>query len=187
MHNYLQVYYFIDKFNLKELSNIKKKINIVFRNYSNNIDINEIQKTHNFCKKRGFNLYLANNIKLAIKLNLDGVYIPAFNNKLNYYNLKCNKKFKIIGSAHNLKEVRVKEKQNCEIIFISPLFKTQKSKNYLEIARFNLIAKRTKKDVICLGGIDTKNLKRVNLTKSKGIASISWIKKNGLNKNLGRF
>ena len=187
MHNYLQVYYFIDKFNLKELSNIKKKINIVFRNYSNNIDINEIQKTHNFCKKRRFNLYLANNIKLAIKLNLDGVYIPAFNKKLNYHNLKCNKKFKIIGSAHNFKEVRVKEKQNCEIIFISPLFKTQKSKSYLGIAKFNLIANGTKKDVICLGGIDTKNLKRVNLTKSKGIASISWIKKNGLNKNLGRF
>ena len=44
-----------------------------------------------------------------------------------------------------------------------------------------------KKKIICLGGINSKNLKKINLTKSVGVASISWIKKNGLNKNLGRF
>ena len=42
-------------------------------------------------------------------------------------------------------------------------------------------AKSTKKKVISLGGINTENLKKIRLTKSNGIASISWIKKNGLN------
>ena len=50
-----------------------------------------------------------------------------------------------------------------------------------------LLVKVTQKNIICLGGINLNNLQKIYLTKSEGIASISWIKKNGLNKNLGRF
>ena len=182
MHKYLEIYYFIDKLDFKELSETKKKINIIFRDYNRQIDKNEILKIKHICKKKGFCLYLANNVKLAIKLNLNGVYLPAFNKKLNLKNINCAKNFKIIGSAHNFREVRIKEKQKCEKIFISPIFKTEKSKKYLDTIKFNLIANKTKKQVVGLGGINSKNLKRINLTKSCGIASISWIKKNGLNK-----
>ena len=181
MHKYLEIYYFIDKFDFKELSEIKKKINIIFRDYSRKINENEILKAKYFCKKKGFDLYLANNIRLAIKLKLSGVYLPAFNRSLNYKNLSCSKDFRIIGSAHNFVEVKIKEKQNCEKIFISPIFKTKKNKNYLDTIKFNLLANKTKKRIISLGGINFKNYKKVNLTKSDGIASISWIKKNGLN------
>jgi len=130
---------------------------------------------------------LSNNTKLAIKLNLDGVYLPSFNKKMIYKNVSIKKNFRIIGSAHNLKELKIKENQNCERIFISPIFKTSKNKTFLDIIRFNLISNESKKKIICLGGINSENLKKINLTKSVGIASISWIKKNGLNKNLGRF
>ena len=182
MHNYFEIYYFIDKFNLKEVSNIKRKINIVFRDYSKRNNLNEILETKNFCKKKGFKLYLANNLKLAIKLGLDGVYLPAFNQCKRYHNLTIYKNFKIIGSAHNIKEVIIKESQNCEKIFISPIFKTDKNKKFLGIVKFNLLSKYSKKEIVSLGGINANNLKKIRLTKSKGIASISWIKKNGLNK-----
>ena len=182
MHKYLEIYYFIDRFDFKELSEIKKKINIIFRDYNRKIKKNEILETKYFCKKKGFGLYLANNIRLATKLNLNGAYIPSFNRNLNYKNLSCSKDFKIIGSAHNSVEIKIKEKQNCEKIFISPIFKTEKNKNYLDTIKFNLLANETKMQIISLGGINSKNLKRVKLTKSVGIASISWIKKNGLNK-----
>ena len=182
MHNYFEIYYFIDKFNLKELSNIKRKINIVFRDYSKKNNLNEILVTKTFCKKKGFKLYLANNLKLAIKLGLDGVYLPAFNQFKKYHNLTIYKNFKIIESAHDIKEIRIKESQNCEKIFISPIFKTEKKSKFLDIVKFNLLTKNTKKKVISLGGINTENLKKIRLTKSNGIASMSWIKKNGLNK-----
>ena len=165
---------------MKELSNIKRKINIVFRDYSKKKKLNEILKTKNLCKKKGFKLYLANNLKLAVKLGLDGLYLPAFNQCEKYHNLSIYKNFKIIGSAHNIKEIKIKEGQNCEIIFISPIFKTKKNKKFLGTVKFNLLAKNTKKKVIPLGGINTENLKKIRLTKSNGIASISWIKKNGL-------
>ena len=182
MHKYLEIYYFIDKFNFKELSEIKRKINIIFRNYNRRVGENEILKTKYFCKKKGFNLFLANNLKLAIKLNLNGVYIPAFSRRLNYKNISCSKNFKIIGSAHNTIEVKIKEKQNCEKIFICPIFKTEKNKNFLGTIKFNLLANQTKKQIISLGGIKNDNVKKIRLTESRGIASISWVKKNGLNK-----
>ena len=187
MHNYFQVYYFVDKFDLKDLSNIKSSINIIYRNYSTEFNVNDIIKIKEFCKKNKFKLFLSNNIKLAAKLGLSGVYLPAFNKKMNYSNFVTKKDFSIIGSAHTLKEIRIKEFQNCEKIFISPIFKTDKNKSYLDIVKFNILASKTKKDVVCLGGIKKINLKKIKMTKSKGLASISWIKKNGLNKNLGRF
>ena len=162
------------------LSSINRPINIIFRNYHSNNYLEDLIKTRNFCKKKGFNLFLSNNVQLAVKLKLDGVYLPSFNKRLIYNNLSLIKKFKIIGSAHKISEVKVKEKQNCEEIFLSPIFKTDKYKNYLDTIRFNLQALEVKKDVIALGGINPNNLKKISLTKSKGIASISWIKKNGL-------
>ena len=182
MHKYLEIYYFIDRFDFKELSEIKKKINIIFRDYNRKIEENEILKTKFFCKKKGFNLFLANNIKLATKLGLDGVYLPAFNKNLNYKNVSSFKKFKIIGSAHNSIEIKIKERQNCEKIFISPIFKTEKNKKFLDTIKFNLLANQTSKKIVSLGGINSKNIRSINLTRSSGIASISWIKKNGLNK-----
>jgi len=187
MHNYLEIYHFIDKFDIKELSNITKKINLIYRNYKSSNNYNDLLKIKYFCKKKGFKFFLANNIKVATKLGLDGVYLPSFNKNLKYYNLQLKKNFKIIGSAHNINEIKIKENQNCEYIFLSPLFKTDKSKNFLNIIRFNLISKVTKRNLVCLGGINSNNIKKIKLTKSKGMASISWIKKNGLNKNLGRF
>jgi thiamine-phosphate pyrophosphorylase len=160
MHTKYKFYYFIESFNFKELSNIKKSINIIFR--------------------KGFKLYLSNNINLAIKLKLDGVYLPSFNKKLIYKNFNSKKRFKIIGSAHNIPEIKIKEKQNCEEIFLSPIFKTEKHRKYLDIVKFNLQALATDRNIIALGGVNTNNLNRINLTKSKGVASISWIKKNGL-------
>ena len=187
MHNYYNIYYFIDNFNIKELSNINIRINLIYRNYKSSVYAKKILKIKKFCKKKGFKFYLANNMKMAKMLGLDGVYIPSFNKNLRYSNLQLKKGFKIMGSAHNISEIKIKEKQNCEYIFLSPLFKTSKLEYYLDTVKFNLIANSTKKRIVCLGGINKKNLKKIHLTKSKAIASISWIKKNGLNKNLGRF
>ena len=83
--------------------------------------------------------YLSNNIKLALKLNLDGAYIPSFNKTTKHLAYSFKKNFKIIGSAHNLKEIRIKEKQNVNKIFLSSLFK--KNNNYLGINKFKSISK----------------------------------------------
>ena len=51
--------------------------------------------------------------------------------------------------------------QNCEEIFISPIFKTPKHKNFLDILKFNLITKETKVKIVALGGINDQNLRKI--------------------------
>ena len=180
-------YCYVSNYNLTDLSKLGKNINVIYRNYQNINHLDNLLKLKLFCKKNNNKLYLSNNIKLSIKLRLAGVYIPSFNNRLNYcsiYNLP--KKFKIIGSAHNLKEIRIKNLQGCKEIFLSPIFKIKKAKTFLGIVKFNLIKLKCKTSLIALGGINEKNLKRLKFLGFKGFASISWAKKNGL-RNLRPF
>ena len=67
------------------------------------------------------------------------------------------KNFIILGSAHNVYEMRTKELQNVNAIFLSSIFK--KNKNYLGINRFKLLSLLSKKPSIALGGIKNNNLK----------------------------
>ena len=52
----------------------------------------------------------------------------------------------------------------------------------LDTIKFNMLSANIKNKVVALGGINSSNFFKIKLTKSKGFASISWIKKNGLNK-----
>ena len=171
--NMIRKYYFINKLDTNIINKQDKNTIIIYRNYSS-IPTNEtlILEIKNYCKKRKKKFYISNNVKLAIKLNLDGVYIPSFNKNFKHLAYSYKKNFKIIGSAHNIKEIRTKEIQKVEKVFISSLFK--KNKNYLGINKFNLFSELTKKKVIALGGISAKNLKKLRLLKQSGFAGISY-------------
>ena len=73
-------------------------------------------------------------------------------------------------------EIRRKIEQGCEIIFISPLFKTYKFK-HLGIPRFNLIKISFKKKFVALGGINQKNIPKIKMLNIYGISGISMYKK----------
>ena len=169
----IQKYYFINKFETNNIANQDKQTVIIYRNYSSRI-INEelIIKIKQYCKKRGIKFYLSNNIKLALKLNLDGAYIPSFNKSYKHLAYTLKKNFRIIGSAHSLKEIRVKEKQQVDKIFLSSLFK--KNKNFLGINRFKLLSKLTKKRIVVLGGITKENKKKINLLDQYDFSGISY-------------
>jgi len=166
-------YCFIDKYQSELINILPKNSTIIYRNYQNPSDLSTIIKLKEICKNKKINFILSNNIKLAIKLNLDGAYIPSFNKNLTHNSFQLKRKFKLIGSAHNLKEIRIKENQNVMCIFLSPLFKTSKYENFLGIYRFLKLTKCTKKDIVSLGGINKNNLKQLKLLTIKNIASIS--------------
>ena len=120
----MRKYYFINKFDTNNIDKQDKLTTVIYRNYSSKIaDETLILKIKKYCKKKSIEFYLSNNIKLAIKLDLNGVYIPSFNTSLKHLAYSYKKNFKIIGSAHNLKEIRIKENQNVDKIFLSSLFK----------------------------------------------------------------
>ena len=166
-------YYFINKFDTNIIDKQDKRTTIIYRNYdSKTIDQNLILKLKKYCKKNKIKFYLSNHIKLAIKLNLDGAYIPSFNKSTKHLAFSLKKNFKIIGSAHGIKQIRTKETQNVNRIFISSIFK--KNKNYLGINKFKLISKLTKKKVVALGGISKENLRRLRLLNNSEFAGISY-------------
>ena len=166
-------YYFISKFDTNIINNQDKQTTIIYRNYNSKIlDQDLILKIKNYCKLKKIKFYLSNNIKLAIKLDLDGAYIPSFNKSTKHLAFSLKKKFNIIGSAHNIKEIKIKEIQNVSKIFISSIFK--KNKNYLGINRFKLISNLTRIEVVALGGISKKNFNKLKLLNNSEFAGISY-------------
>ena len=144
MHTELpKVYYFINKFDKNNINKLNKNIAIIYRNYNKKLDKKLIIEVSKYCKLNKRKFFLANNIKLALQLKLDGVYLPSFNNDLKHLNYPIRKDFIIMGSAHNYKEIRKKEIQKVDLIFVASLF--NKKKTYLGFNKFNILAKLTKK------------------------------------------
>ena len=74
----------------------------IYRNNSKKEPISEILRFRKKLISKQINFYIANNFKLAKKIKADGLYISAFNKNI-YMNIK------LIGSAHNLKEINQKK------------------------------------------------------------------------------
>ena len=165
-------YYFINKFDTNNIDKLDKNTGIILRNYSSKNNIDTILNLKEFCKKKGFKFYLSNDVRLALNLNLDGAYIPSFNKNTKHLSFTLRRKFLIFGSAHNIKELKIKEKQKVKIIFLSSIFK--QNKNYLGLNKFKLLAKLTSIKVVALGGIANKNIKKLNLLDCFGFAGISY-------------
>ena len=175
MHNQiLNRYYFINEFNQSHLDKQNKETTIIYRNYNKKLDERLILRLKNYCKKKGNKFLLSNNFKMAINLNLDGVYVPSFNKDTKHLSYSFKKNFIILGSAHNACQIRTKELQGVKGIFLSSVFK--KNKNFLGIYRFKLLSRLSKKPIIALGGISINNLKKLNLINCLGFAGISFFK-----------
>jgi thiamine-phosphate pyrophosphorylase len=174
MHYWLpKKYYFINELDTNTIKKCDHNTAIIYRNYNSKIiDILKILNLKNYLKKRKNKFLLSNNIKLALKLGLDGAYIPSFNKDLKHLSYSINSKFLIVGSAHNLKEIRMKELQKVKSIFLSSLFK--QNKNFLGLNKFRNISNYTESKIIALGGISNKNIKKLKLLDAYGFAGISY-------------
>jgi len=181
----MKKFLFIDDYHTKLIDIQCKRTFIIYRNYKNTQNISKILKLKNYCQKKGNPFILSNNIKLAINLNLNGVYIPSFNKSFSHLSYDLKKKFLIIGSAHNLNEVSNKILQKCQYIFISSLFK--KNKNYLGLNKFKLLTNNIQVPVIALGGINSLNIKKLKMINIKGFAGISYFQKKGPPKRPFKF
>ena len=172
MHTLPKKFYFIKNFNTLELRTLNSNVAIVYRNYYKKPEISELLAIKKFCRKRNIKIYLSNHFKLALKLGFDGAYIPSFNQSITHLNYKLKKNFLVLGSAHNLKEMRVKETQKASLIFLSSVFK--KNKNYLGLYKFINLTKLTNTKIIALGGIKKENIRRLLFTRYFGYAGISY-------------
>ena len=168
----LKKYYFINKFEYSHLINLNQNISFIWRNKDKQTSLKNLINLRDFCKKYHRKLYISNDTKLAIKLGADGLYISSKNKNLTSNSI-IKKKFRILGSAHNLKEIKIKELQGVNEIFLSPIFKDKKNQK-LDLYKYLNLRRITLMRDVALGGIDNKNLKKLKLIKPYGFAGISY-------------
>ena len=164
----------IKDINLKNIKNFGK-YSIIYRNNSpENID--KLKKFRLKCKIKRIPFFVANNINLIEALKADGLYISAYNKKLISNYLRRN--FKIIGSAHNIREINLKKLQGCTEIILSRLFKTsyKNKKDFLGVIKFNLLSKLMNTTLTPLGGINLKNLNNLKNVNCENVALSSLVK-----------
>ena len=177
MHKHLpSIFIFLDQYNNQVFKNKNLNIGVIYRNYRDRDREKQLIRIANACKKNRYQLFVSNNLKLALKVKANGIYIPSFNKTKKFSNLE-KKNITIIGSAHNQKEIHRKISQNCSAIFLSPVFYVEKSKKFLGLYKFNYLSHMNKINILALGGISEFNIRKLKLLYIKGFGGIRLFKK----------
>ena len=171
----LDYYIFVEELNeriIKNIINLKRqklRINIIILD-KNSLIISK------FAKKERIPFFFTDNLKYAIKHKAHGILLTN-KDRVQKNNIKITTRLEVIGSAHNQREYYIKKKQNCTTIMLSPIFYNKKysSNKILYVPRFNLISLNWKTNICALGGISSKNIRLINLTKSKSVCVKSLI------------
>ena len=176
-------YLIIESIKNINLKNIKKrnKFIIIYRGKNNSEKKKDLFEFRKFCKLKSIDFFVANNLNLARELCSDGVYLSSYNKSFKPLLFK-KLRFRIIGSAHSNKEIYLKIKQGCEVILFSKLFIVDYDMKapFLGVTKFNKYLNHNKY-LIPLGGINLKNLNKLNMIKSNGLALLSEVKKKPAN------
>jgi thiamine-phosphate pyrophosphorylase len=174
----LIAYYFIDQINERTISTISKfkNISLIYLNQNDTfLNLQDLINIKKFCNKNRIKFYISDNIRLAIKVGANGIYLTKNYTKMSH-NFTYKKGFAILGSVHNQLEYYKKITQGCEKIFLSPIFYNKKYSinKTLGIIKFRLISRDWKKQAIPLSGINQRNVKKVYLVNKKELAFKTW-------------
>ena len=177
MHKYLpNIFIFLDQYNSQIFENKNPNIGVIYRNYNDRNREKQLVKIAKACKTCRYQLFVSNDLKLALKVKANGIYIPSFNKTKKFLNLE-KKNFTVIGSAHDQNEIQKKISQNCSAIFLSPVFNVKKSKKFLGLHKFNYLSQKNKINIMALGGISENNIHKLRLLYIKGFGGIRIFKK----------
>jgi thiamine monophosphate synthase len=167
-----------------DLRNIKKynKFIVIYRNNNKKENFDELLSFRKKCKLKLIDFYVANDIKLSLSLNSDGIYLSSYNKTFRTLRL-YKRNFGIIGSAHNTKQISEKIKQGCKYVLFSKLFRVDydSRSSFFGIIKYNKYANNFSKKLIPLGGIKINNLNSLKIVNSQGFAISSEIKKKPAN------
>jgi thiamine-phosphate pyrophosphorylase len=176
---------------LEEINNLIKDNLVKFSSINIIIDIDENTSENlenqlsiiEFAKKYRIPFLIKNDFQKSVKYKANGVFISSDHKKITKPIL-LKKNFWIVGSAHNQLEYAQKLKQKCHLLMLSPLFFNEKySKNrILNILKFNNKTIDWKANICALGGINSKTLKKVKLTKCVAVAFKKFISNSKIKK-----
>ena len=169
---------------LEELNALLKKNLLKFKNLYIIININQNDKKNlekqnsivQFAKKNRIPFLFKNSFQKCTKYNASGIFLDS-KYKIITKPLLLKKQFRVIGSVHNQLEYTFKIKQGCELVMLSPIFYNEKYSKYkiLGPLKFNKMSLSWKLRLCALGGINSKTLKKLNLTKVRNMSFRKFI------------
>ena len=135
------------------------------------------KKIKKICKRFNVKLIINDSPKLANKIGADGCHVGQFDCSIKY--AKKILKKKIIGvTCHNSKNLIKKAiLDNANYIAIGAFYssKTKKVKYKTSIKLLKLAKKMTKIPIVAIGGINSKNYKKLLLNKANFLAISGYI------------
>lgn len=181
----------------KKISNLEATIKhlpknsaIIIREYDLNKNEREIyaKKIIKIAKDLGFKILIGKDFELAKKLKADGVHFSDFD-KLPikiFKQINFTRNFIFSFSCHSLKSILKAKKKGFNMIFISPIFKTNSHINAKTIGLRNLakITLKTKNSAYCqvpiyaLGGINYQNISAIRKLNLSGFGAINLFLRN---------
>lgn len=169
---------------LGKINDLIKENLVKFNNINIIIDIDKKDKKGlenelsiiKFAKKNNIPFLFKNDFQKCVKFNAFGIFIEGNYKKITKPML-LKKNFHIVGGAHDQLEYAQKLRQKCHLLMLSPLFFNEKySKNkILNISKFNQKALNWKIKLCALGGINSRTLKKIKLTKCMAIGFKKFI------------
>jgi thiamine-phosphate pyrophosphorylase len=169
---------------LGKINDLIKENLVKFNNINIIIDIDKKDKRGlenelsiiKFAKKNNIPFLFKNDFQKCIKFNAFGIFIEGNYKKITKPML-LKKNFHIVGGAHDQLEYAQKLRQKCHLLMLSPLFFNEKySKNkILNILKFNQKTLNWKIKLCALGGINSRTLKKIKLTKCMAIGFKKFI------------
>jgi len=176
-----KLYFFINRVDEINLDQVKKIGAILILRRPDQIDNKNLKKFAFNCKIRKISFFVANDVKTLFFLKNHNLYLSAWNKKYYKHIKNLNNRINIIGSAHNVREIKEKINQGCSQIFLSRIFKTNYKfkKSFLGIVKFNLLTLNFKTKYVALGGININNFNQIRNLNVVGCAMSSDKKKAG--------
>ena len=135
------------------------------------------RKIKKICKKFNVKFLVNDNVLIAKKLNADGCHLGQ--EDMNLIKAKKILKKKIIGiTCHNsIKLAKIATKNKADYLAIGAFYnsKTKKTKFKAKLNLLKKIKKITKTPVVAIGGINSRNYKKLLLNKANFLAISGYI------------
>lgn len=173
------MFFFTDRKKIKNIFLVIEKLPensaVIIREYDLSFEEKEkfARKILEIARLRNLRIFVGKDLKLAKKVRADGVHFSDQDKNLKAYQIPKN--MLISYSCHDRRSLKNAKKLKANLVFYSPIFKTNSHPNqkpkglYLlrNFARCNYIP------TYALGGINQSNIKLLGTTKTHGIGGIS--------------
>ena len=131
------------------------------------------KKIYNICKKYNASFIINDFKNFNLNKYCDGIQLTS-NNLKNLNLLNIDKKFILIGSCHNIHEVKICNNFEVDLVLISPVLNTN-NKTGIGWVKFKELVNKSNIPVFALGGLSyTDHINNVKKNGGVGIAASSY-------------